>query len=285
MTLIDSYSRLCKLFSYIYEEREAANVAKILLEDAFNWNKLGDHYFLNEEEQNRLDNYSKRLLQHEPIQYVLGQADFYGYKFMVNKQVLIPRAETEELVFWIESIFKQLPDNKTYTLLDIGTGSGCIPITLKRRLGDLVEVEAVDISESALQVAKTNALINDVEILLFKMDILNNEAWPKNKTYDFIVSNPPYIPKKEMEFMSESTKLYEPQLALFSPDDDPLIFYKKITKFAKQFLNKNGYIMFELNEFRSKEVAIILANNNFTNIKIEKDMQGKDRMIVGRSEH
>jgi release factor glutamine methyltransferase len=210
----------------------------------------------------------------KPIQYIFGETIFYGLKFIVNSSVLIPRPETEELVHLIIESIRQSTDTKT-TLLDIGTGSGCIPITLKKNLPNL-QVSAIDISPDALMVAKKNAELNKVTVDFIHGDILNyNDA----KLYDVIVSNPPYIKEDEKQFMHQNVLAYEPHLALFVSDENPLLFYKAIAAFCMTNLAENGYLFFEINEYLGQQVHQLLEENGFRNIQVVKDMQGKDRMV------
>ena len=222
-----------------------------------------------------LNDYLNRLLKYEPVQYILGYAEFYGLKFKVSPAVLIPRPETEELV---EIIISEIgsPQSK---ILDIGSGSGCIPITLKKNIPD-ADVTGIDISEDALHIAKENAIANNVDVSFARMDILKN--MPEDK-FDMIVSNPPYIGYDEKEKMNDNVLIYEPHLALFS--DDPLLFYKRIAEIAPQILNPNGRIYLEVSEFRANEVAEIFSKGGedagiMARVQIKKDMSGKDRMVI-----
>ena len=217
---------------------------------------------------------STELKSHRPIQYILNQAHFFGLIFTVNEHVLIPRPETEELVSWtLEDVkFHQKDDLK---ILDIGTGSGCIAITLKKKAPKL-QVSAMDISVQALEVAMNNALINKVDVNFIKDDILHPKA---GLTYDVIVSNPPYVRKLEMTEMEKNVLDFEPHLALFVEDEDPLLFYRGIIDFALTNLSPDGTLYLEINEFLSKETVNLLEDKLFKNIEVKKDMQGKDRMI------
>lgn len=215
-----------------------------------------------------------RLKDHEPIQYILGETEFYGFPFKVNKHTLIPRPETEELVKWIVETSKC--DTENLDILDIGTGSGCIAIALAKNLPNS-NVSAMDISESALKVAEQNADLNKVAITFFKGDILEMIALP-NK-YDIIVSNPPYVREKEKEFMHKNILKHEPFLALFVADNDPLLFYKAISLLAKNQLKPDGALFFEINEYLADEMFQLLAQAGFRNIVVKKDIFGKDRMI------
>ena len=219
--------------------------------------------------------YAERLLKHEPVQYVLNECWFYGLKFYVDKNVLIPRPETEELVDWvIRNIKFPFKDLK---ILDIGTGSGCIAISLKRKLRK-AEVWACDISNEALAVAKRNADNLQADINFIQLDFLNEEERNKLPSFDIIVSNPPYIPQKDKETMQQNVVAHEPHTALFVSDNNPLVFYTAIADFATQHLSKDGSIYCEIHENLGKEVSEIFLQNKFI-FEMKKDMQGKERMI------
>ncbi|WP_316825162.1 peptide chain release factor N(5)-glutamine methyltransferase [Pedobacter miscanthi] len=211
----------------------------------------------------------------KPIQHILEEAHFYGLVFKVNENVLIPRPETEELVEWMISVCSsQLPVGE-YKILDIGTGSGCIPITLKKHLPN-ADVSTLDISGKAIAVAKQNASQISVEINFMEADILTYQSKEK---FDMIVSNPPYIRDLEKMEMHDNVLQHEPHLALFVSDENPLIFYKAIADFALSNLKPNGQLFFEINEYLGKETVDMLSDKGFTNIELRKDMQGKDRMV------
>ncbi|MFT5745226.1 MAG: release factor glutamine methyltransferase [Paraglaciecola sp.] len=262
----------------LYGEGEATSISRIVFEDAFQLKRPSDQSFSDVDFQ-RLQTIQQRLLNHEPVQYILGEADFYGLKFKVNQNVLIPRPETEELVYWIIETARQ--DGRSLSILDIGTGSGCIPITLKTEL-PTCRISACDISEKALKIAKENAILNDTEIDFFQVDILNKNDWKTLRNFDIIISNPPYIPPSERALMPENVLRYEPDLALFVAEEEPLIFYKTITEFALQKGNKNGLLFFEMNEYNAKDVYSLLTINKLQSIQINQDLQEKDRMICGR---
>lgn len=274
LTIQQAYQQFVQQLTFTKGKREATSIARIVFEDAF---RLFDYQstqpFLQEK---KLQSIQVRLANHEPVQYILGQADFYGLKFMVNPAVLIPRPETEELVYWIlESISKF-----DLTILDIGTGSGCIPVTLKKKLPK-ASITGLDISETALQVAQANAKLNQVEIDFQRINILVKNNWKDLPNFDIIISNPPYIPYKEIPLMPKQVINFEPKVALFVDNREPLIFYQKIAQIAWQKLNNNGQLFFECNEFNAKEVVLILDQIGFSNIELAKDMEGKDRMVRG----
>jgi release factor glutamine methyltransferase len=215
---------------------------------------------------------AERLQNFEPIQYILGKTEFYGLTFKVNPSVLIPRPETEELVDWI---LKDSPFVNT-AMLDIGTGSGCIPVAIAYNRPDL-KIEAWDVSSEAISMARKNAELNKVNIDFSNSDIL---LWRQKKTgkkYNLIVSNPPYVRRSEETLMLKNVVDHEPHLALFVRDEDPLIFYKEISAFAESHLNPGGRIYFEINEKLGTEVEKLL-NSHFSNVIIRKDINGKDRM-------
>ncbi len=219
----------------------------------------------------------ERLKIHEPIQYIIGETEFYGLTFSVNKNVLIPRPETEELVDWIIEDYKpQTTNHEPQTLLDIGTGSGCIAISLAKKLPQ-ASVSAIDISEKALKVALYNAEINQVNIDFTKQDILKSDTL--SQKFNCIVSNPPYVSEKEKDMMKPNVLEYEPATALFVENEDPFLFYHKIAQLGKKYLANNGSLYFELNEYLSEELVVLLKNLGYKKITLKKDIYGKYRMI------
>lgn len=232
-----------------------------------------DHVF-NNEELKAIDSVIERLKTGEPIQYILGKTTFYDLPLKVNPSVLIPRNETEELV---DHILKRHPNRKV-KILDIGTGSGAIPIALKKN-NPLADVYACDISQSAIDTAQKNAFINQVEIAFFNHDILSDNNLPFGE-FDLIVSNPPYITEKEKSLMATNVLEHEPHLALFVPDNDPLKFYRAITEKAVCLLKEKGELWFEINEAYGAGVLSLLERHNF-DAQLLKDINGKDRMVTG----
>ena len=208
-----------------------------------------------------------RLEKEEPIQYILGDCSFYGMHFEVNEHTLIPRPETEELVRW-------LFEDKYTSILDIGTGSGCIAISLAKHSS--AQVSALDISEEAIKVAERNANTNKVDVSFLQADILKPLTLNK---YDVIASNPPYVLESEKEVMRSNVLKHEPHTALFVPDSNALLFYEAIAEFSKSHLNKNGKLFFEINEQKGKETKEMLQEKCFQEIEIKQDLQGKDRMV------
>lgn len=218
-----------------------------------------------------------RLKIHEPIQYIIGETEFYGLPFKVNKHTLIPRPETEELVEWIYSEFSnQQSTINNQQFLDIGTGSGCIAISLAKYLPNS-KVSALDISEEALKIARENAETNKVEVDFFQKDILAAETLPKK--YDVIISNPPYVRELEKKQMQQNVLKHEPESALYVGNEDPLLFYRTISHLAKKHLNPEGKLFFEINEYLADELTALLEDEGFKNIQVKKDIFGKDRMI------
>ena len=217
----------------------------------------------------------EQLKQHKPIQYILGTTDFYGLPFYVNESVLIPRPETEELVHWIVQDFTKQKSR----IIDLGTGSGCIPVALAKNLPD-AEVYAADISEEALEVAGKNAKQNEVNIHLLKLDLLS-EDWPDTGLFDVIVSNPPYVTIDQKDRMDVNVLDFEPYLALFVPENDPLVFYKAISRFAVKHLKTRGSLYFEINEALYSETEKAVSNLGFST-ELKKDINGKYRMLKAK---
>jgi len=215
-----------------------------------------------------------RLKTQEPIQYILGTTEFYGLTFKVNEHTLIPRPETEELVDWVLSNLHD--QDRVLDILDIGTGSGCIAISLAKNI-PTARVSGIDISEKTLEVAQENAVKNQVLVSFCKKDILETTAL-KNK-YDVMVSNPPYVRQLEKKAMNANVLDYEPGLALFVPNEDPLLFYRKIAQLALVSLQTRGWLYFEINEYLSKEMDVLLKDIGFANIEIKKDFREVPRMI------
>lgn len=215
-----------------------------------------------------------QLKKEKPIQYILGETEFYGLRFLVNGNTLIPRPETEELVQWI--IESQNKSSQEITILDIGTGSGCIPIAIKKNLSN-ANVSAIDVSKEALLVAERNALLNEVTVHLIHQDILQTEAL--ETFYNVIVSNPPYVRDLEKDEIKKNVLDYEPHLALFVTNEDALLFYRKIAQLAKHSLVPNGYLFFEINQYLGSETVSLLQDLGFQNVTLKKDIYGNDRMI------
>jgi release factor glutamine methyltransferase len=262
----------------LYPPEEARNIAYLAFEK-----KLGvkKHKVLIEKDREIEVYIEKELMEileelktGKPIQYILGETEFCGLKFLVNGHVLIPRPETEELVYWIKENISPVSE-----ILDIGTGSGCIAVALKHFLPD-AEVYALDLSEKALEVAKENTFINNCEINFIKKDILKDKLSDLPQ-FDVIVSNPPYVTEMEKAQMHKNVLDFEPHSALFVPDDDPLLFYIRIVEIAKIKLNNECSLFFEVNEQYSTNVKNLLLEEGFRFVEVRKDLQGKERMVLG----
>ena len=261
----------------IYPDPEALSLAKMLLVEAFGFSTLelygGKDKEISGNRRDDLDKMLSRLQKNEPIQYVLGKETFCGLDFEVDSNVLIPRPETRELVEWIVADRKSSASSH---ILDIGTGSGCISISLAKFLQGS-KVEAWDISQGALDVARRNAQRNGVEVLFRHQDVL--DALPGGAIYDVIVSNPPYITEKEKLDMDANVLDWEPSTALFVPDADPLLFYRKIAELGLSMLRAGGALYFEINRAYGQETISMLESLNYSQIELRKDEWGNDRMI------
>ena len=260
----------------LYDVMEAESFFNIALLELKGWKRvdlaLNPNAELSAEEIGQWDAVLHQLEQQKPIQYIFGHTHFYGLEFEVNEHTLIPRPETEELVEWV------IHENKTrgaIKILDIGTGSGCIAISLAKNLPD-AKVFALDVSGDALAVAKKNALTNNVSVTFIEQDILAAESLPQQ--FDLIVSNPPYIRNLEKAEIKQNVLNYEPHLALFVEDTDPLLFYRKIALLAKANLPKNGKLYFEINQYLGTETVQMLEDFGFANVVLRRDMYGNERM-------
>lgn len=242
---------------------------------------LNPNYEILDEDVEKWNFILSELKKEKPIQYILGKTAFYGLDFFVNENTLIPRPETEELVEWI------LEENKEYeakrSVLDIGTGTGCIPISIKKNRPNST-VFAIDISKGALEIARNNAKQNETDVLFIEQDILEtkslNEIKELDLKLDIIVSNPPYVRNLEKQEIKKNVLDYEPHLALFVEDTDALLFYRKIAQLAKEKLSENGQLFFEINQYLGKETIELLQALGFQNIDLKKDIYGNDRMIM-----
>ncbi|MEI6411746.1 MAG: peptide chain release factor N(5)-glutamine methyltransferase [Bacteroidota bacterium] len=265
-----------------YGPGESAAIARIVLEDAFGVKGLGSDTFFTDAQTKLLHSILDRLAKNEPVQYVLGQAQFFGLNFKVSPAVLIPRQETEELVAWVLEFLKDR-DFSNPKVLDIGLGSGCIGITLKAKYKAL-QLFGLEKSKEALEVATENAtqLLGAGQFTFWENDVLIDENWKQLPDFEVIVSNPPYIPTHEIALIPEHVRAHEPSLALFVDDDDPLIFYRNITALAKSKLVSGGALFFECNEFNAPEVGQLLEQNGFVGVEVKKDLMGKNRMVKGR---
>ena len=264
-----------------YPETEVTSFFHLLCESLLNLTRvnisLSLYQVVSGKKYHKFQIAIERLKIYEPIQYIIGETQFYGLNFNVNKTVLIPRPETEELVDWI---IKENEAKNEINILDIGTGSGCIAIALAKNLKN-TKVFALDVSTEALDVAKKNAVNNEVDIEFIEHDILNVVLEIKNLKFDIIVSNPPYVRKLEKDLMQDNVLKHEPHLALFVDDDNALIFYKAITEFSKKHLSKNGQLYFEINEYLGDSTKVLLENENFKHVELRQDIKQKDRMLKG----
>lgn len=275
-TLRESLNHFQLLISSTYDADEARSISHMVFKEVLGYDTI--KLILNENDLlpaplfEQLDQIAYLLNQHKPIQYILGYEDFLGYRFTVNESVLIPRPETEELVLWI------VENNKAHKephILDIGTGSGCIAISLKKLLPS-ANVTAIDVSKEALIVAEKNANKNQAEIKFIQRDILNENI---NLTYDIIVSNPPYVLDSEKKEMRKNVLDYEPSTALFVPDNDPLLFYKRIIELAEKQLNTRGELYFEINESYAQECILLFNTDVWELPELKHDIRGKARML------
>lgn len=240
---------------------------------------LNPDFEVSESDLKRWSTIISELKTEKPIQYITGEAWFYGYRFEVNEHTLIPRPETEELVEWIIVSRKSEVESEKFSILDIGTGSGCIPISLKKELPN-AEIFTMDISEKAIETAKKNALDNNVEVNFIHQSILEVDDLTELTThFNIIVSNPPYVRNLEKQEIKKNVLDYEPHLALFVEDTDALLFYRKIAQLALTSLAPNGKLFFEINQYLGKETVKLLENLGFKNIELRKDFVGNDRMI------
>ena len=263
----------------IYDVMEAESFFYLILEDKHQMKRidlaLEPNYEFSEEAIKVWEELVVQLKKEIPIQYLLGNTEFFGLPFIVNENVLIPRPETEELVDWIISEDKKAERQKSIKILDIGTGSGCIAISLAKNILN-ANVFAIDVSSKALEVAKLNAKQNDVSVTFLEKNILETDDLLEQ--FDIIVSNPPYVRNLEKQEIKKNVLDNEPHLALFVDDFDALIFYKKIAVLATKNLNPNGKLFFEINQYLGQEMTDLLNQSGFTELELRKDIYGNDRM-------
>ncbi|AOC95613.1 Release factor glutamine methyltransferase [Flavobacterium anhuiense] len=275
-------TQFIKELSPFYDAYEAESFFYLILEDKYQLRQIDlalNHELVFDEKDFAIWNELLNQLKKEvPIQYLLGKTNFYGLDFEVNENVLIPRPETEELVEWIINENASPDKNKKIRILDIGTGTGCIAISLAKNLPN-AEVFGVDVSKKAIETAKRNAIRNDVEVTFMLLNILETDEFTCQ--FDIIVSNPPYVRNLEKVEIKKNVLDYEPHLALFVEDSDPLIFYRKIASLAQNGLHKNGKLYFEINQYLGKEMIDLLENMSFENVELRKDIYDNDRMIKG----
>ena len=283
-TIKDVFAIFKQSLVRLYGTNEIEAITLMVINEITNLSKAQIKAFPEKEiataDNGKLNNILQRLQTGEPIQYILGHTEFYGLPFNVNPSVLIPRPETEELVEWVLNTVgtSQLT---TSNILDIGTGSGCIAISLKKNL-PRATVSAIDISTKALEKAKQNADLNNVKIDFIHADILNIKSEIEIPKSDIIVSNPPYVTQHDKTQMHTNVTDFEPHTALFVPEDDPLLFYNAIADYALNNLSTNGLLFFEINENLGKQTVELLNSKHFKNIELRKDMSGRDRMIRTR---
>lgn len=270
---------LIKKISSQYDKREAFEIISILFYDMFQLTKTdiltNKSFLIDAHQKHVLEQSIERLKDNEPIQHITNTAYFYDLKFKVNKHVLIPRQETEELVALILKDFKDTPD---LSILDIGAGSGCISITLAKHLLN-PSILAIDCSENAFDVMKTNAYRHKVKLSYLNTDIITDKIELGEQKFDIVVSNPPYITEEEKNEMHENVLQHEPHLALFVPNDDPLLFYRTIAQKGKILLQPGGKLYFEINQYFGPETKELVKNIGYQEVKLVQDLNGNDRMI------
>ncbi len=276
-TIRESLNHFQLLISSTYDTVEARSISHMVFKEVLGYDTI--KLILNENDLllaplfEQLDQIAYLLNQHKPIQYILGYEDFLGNRYTVNESVLIPRPETEELVLWIVENNKH---QEELNILDVGTGSGCIAISLKKLIPS-AKVTAIDVSKEALIVAEKNALNNQAEVKFSQKDILQESL---DTRYDIIVSNPPYVLESEKKEMRKNVLDYEPSTALFVPDNDPLLFYKRITKLAETNLSTRGELYFEINESYAQECLLLFNNDVWKLPELKHDIRGKARMLM-----
>jgi release factor glutamine methyltransferase len=277
MTVQEAYKTLLFQLYEIYDNREAANITNIVIEHITEFSKIdriiNRNYLFSSSQEKQLNEITRRLLDFVPIQYITNECWFGGLKLYVDENVLIPRPETEELVEWITSDI----NNKAPRILDIGSGSGCIPILLKKKITDS-SITSIDVSDTALKVALKNAQQQSAAIEFLHINFLEEGNWHNLKKFDVIISNPPYIKLSEKESMHLNVVGHEPHTALFVEDNDALIFYKKIAVFAQSHLTPDGKIFVEINESLSDETMQCFKDAGYKT-EIKKDLQNKYRML------
>lgn len=279
MQAAEAYQDVIRTLTPSQGEGEAQSITRLLFEDLLDWKKGHSDRSLSEQQLQVLAAAKKRLLAGEPLQYITERADFYGLALKVSPAVLIPRPETEELVEWV------LDQRSTYgsalSIIDIGTGSGCIPLAIKNNWPQ-AQVHGLDVSNEALAIAKLNAEALELDVNWIEQSILDEDRWTDLPSMDIIISNPPYIPYQEADLMPDVVKEHEPGLALFVEDEDSLLFYRRIMVLALVKLKANGLLFFECNEFNAQDVHQLGEQLGFQDAELRKDLQGKWRMWKGR---
>ncbi len=278
LTLSGFKKKMVKELSSVYDEQETGALFRLIAEDVLGYHPtetlLHGKDEINETDLKKMNAQLRRLIRSEPIQYILNKAWFYDLEFFVGPEVLIPRQETEIMT---DMLIKQFQSSRQIKILDIGTGSGCIAITLKKHLPESV-VHAVDISSKAMEVAKKNAKKHHVKIHWSQLDILH----PKkifHSPFDIIASNPPYVRKSEKKLMHKNVVGYEPELALYVEDNDPLIYYDAIIKYCEPALKQSGTLALEINEHFGEAIKKLLVQKGYGQVEIIKDLNNKDRFI------
>ncbi len=277
ITIAELRTRIIKSLSGLYDQNEIRSFIYLIFGQLLNYSKI--EIYIKENETisqhlvKKIDEIIIRLSHYEPIQYILGKTEFYGFPVKVAPGILIPRPETEELADWVikENAGKQL------NILDIGTGSGCIAIALAKHL-PAAQITGIDISKKAIEIAKENATINGVNISFYTLDIFQYKKWLKQK-YDIFVSNPPYVRESEKAGMEANVLNYEPQQALFVPDNDPLVFYRIIAEAGIECLGNNGAIYCEINEALPDDTCALFEETGYRPVILKPDINGKPRMI------
>jgi release factor glutamine methyltransferase len=315
MTIHEAQQQLLFQLYHIYDDREAASITDWVMEHITGWKKidrvLNKKVVLSQPKLDELADITQQLLAHKPVHYILQHAWFYGMKLFVNEHVLIPRPETEELVEWALDCARSLDSARSldfarggsletardgsaerlklgtgsssleggrrFSVLDVGTGSGCIPIALKKKMPS-ADVYACDISEGALEVAKRNAREQEVEIHFVQLDFLQEAQRNVLPSFDMIVSNPPYISEQEKTVIDKHVVEYEPHTALFVPESDPLVFYKHLAQFGQTHLQPHGLMLMEIHYLQGEAVRKLFEEKGYE-VELKKDMQGNDRMI------
>ncbi len=286
MTLLEFKHKLHNALVEVYPKNEIDSFYKLLMAHQLNYSSvdiaLNPQTEIPVEKLNYLDNAIEELQREYPIQYILGETEFYGLPFCVNENTLIPRPETEELVDWILSEIKEAKNTSKMRILDIGTGTGCIAISLAKHLPES-NIYAIDVSEKTLETAKKNAQLNEVDIHFIHADILKisklSDLIFHVSKFDIIVSNPPYVRNLEKKEMRTNVLQHEPHQALFVADDNPLLFYEKIAELAASGLSKKGRLFFEINQYLHRETFQLLHEMDYTNIEVKKDLFDNFRMI------
>ncbi len=277
MTVNDYKKQFQLTLPVFYDEMERSTIFYLVMEFVLAYTKvdcvLNGNETISDENRQKINAILQRLQNNEPIQYITQQANFFGYDFKVSPATLIPRAETEELVNWVLTEMKKQPQ-KNWRVLDIGTGTGCIPITIKKEF-PLTIVSGMDVSVEALQIARENAVNLQADVTFIQQDILQTVHLD---AYDIIISNPPYVRNLEKVEINENVLQHEPHLALFVDDNDPLIFYRKITQLAHKSLNENGMLFFEINQYLGNEMQEMVSEF-FKCIELKKDFIQNDRMM------